>query len=93
MGNMACWQALFGMPYRTRGNIPISDGQMEMIKKRFRLKQYDPSVKSQYWPPFYGNYSDEVICVETSGYNSVFYASMTESRFKEIGEIIWSGMF
>ena len=83
---MAYWQALFCLPYNSRGSFTCTFQQIERIEKGFQLKPYNLSK----WPMFYGNSSDEVISVHREKCSAqVLYACTSEEQLKEIKSIIF----
>ena len=83
---MAYWQALFYLPYKSRGSFTCTFQQIERIEKGFQLKPYNLSK----WPMFYGNSSDEVISVHREKCSAqVLYACTSEEQLKEIKSIIF----
>lgn len=83
---MAYWQALFYLPYSSRGSFMCTFQQVEKIQRAFRLKPYNLPR----WPQFYGNSSDEVISVHKEKSSvQVLYACTTEEQLKEIKSIVF----
>ena len=86
---MAYWQALFYLPYKSNGSFMCTLRQIEWIEKKFQLKPHNLSK----WPQFYGNNSDEVICVSREKNSAqVFYACTSEKQLEEIKSVIYHGI-
>lgn len=82
---MAYWQALFCLPYNSKGSFMCTFQQIERIEKRFQRKPYNLSR----WPQFYGNNSDEVISVcREKSWAQVLYACTSEEQSEEIRNVI-----
>ena len=86
---MAYWQALFYLPYKSNGSFMCTFRQIEWIEEKFQLKPYNLSK----WPQFYGNSSDEVICVSREKNSAqVLYACTSKEQLEKIKSVIYHGI-
>ena len=83
---IAYWQALFWLPYNSRGSVMCTFQQIERIQRKFQSKQH----KLSKWPQFYGNKNDEVICICKEKCSAqILYACASKERFEEISTILF----